>query len=62
MQGAAVTMDFMKVLGLQPVIGRMFTQEEDSPKGPLVTLIGEAVWHERYGGRAGCARQGAEAQ
>ncbi len=52
MDGASVTMDFMKVLGLQPIIGRMFTQEEDSPKGPLVTLIGEAVWHERYGGRA----------
>ena len=52
MQGAAVTMDFMKVLGLQPLIGRTFTQEEDSPKGPLVTLIGEAVWHERFGGRA----------
>jgi putative ABC transport system permease protein len=52
MQGAAVTMDFPKVLGLQPVIGRMFTQEEDAPKGPLVTLIGEALWHERFGGRA----------
>ena len=50
-EGAAVTMDFMKVLGLQPIIGRTFTQEEDAPKGPLVTLIGEAVWHERYGGR-----------
>lgn len=52
MEGASVTMDFMKVLGVQPVIGRMFTQEEDSPKGALVTLIGEAVWQERYGGRA----------
>lgn len=52
MDGASVTMDFMNVLGLQPVIGRMFTQEEDAPKGPLVALIGEAVWHERYGGRA----------
>jgi predicted permease len=52
MEGASVTMDFMKVLGLQPIIGRMFTQEEDSPRGPLVTLIGEAVWHERFGGRA----------
>jgi len=52
MQGAAVTMDFMKVLGVQPVIGRTFNQEEDSPKGPLVTLIGEALWHERYGGRS----------
>jgi predicted permease len=51
MNGASVTMDFMRVLGLQPIIGRMFTQEEDSPKGPLVTLIGEAVWRERFGGR-----------
>ena len=51
LQGAAVTMDFMNVLGVQPVIGRMFNQEEDSPKGPLVTVIGEALWHERYGGR-----------
>ena len=51
MQGAAVTMDFIKVLGLQPIIGRTFTQEEDAPKGPLVTLIGEAVWRERFGGR-----------
>lgn len=52
MEGAAVTMDFIKVLGLQPIIGRTFTQEEDAPKGPLVTMIGEAVWHERFGGRA----------
>jgi putative ABC transport system permease protein len=52
MQGAAVTMDFMKVLGVHPVLGRMFNQEEDSPKGPLVTMIGEAVWQERYGGRS----------
>jgi predicted permease len=51
-EGASVTMDFMKVLGLQPVVGRTFTQEEDAPKGPLVTLIGEALWHERFGGRA----------
>ena len=51
MNGASVTMDFLKVLQLQPLIGRTFTQEEDSPKGPLVTLIGEAVWHERFGGR-----------
>jgi len=50
-QGAAVTMDFIKVLRVQPVIGRSFTQEEDAPKGPLVTMIGEALWQERFGGR-----------
>ena len=52
MNGAGVTMDFLRVLGLQPILGRGFTQEEDSPKGPLVTMIGEAVWHERFGGRS----------
>jgi putative ABC transport system permease protein len=52
MQGASVTMDFIKVLGLKPLIGRSFTQEEDAPNGPLVAMIGEAVWHERFGGRA----------
>ena len=51
MNGAGVTMDYMRVLGLQPILGRNFTQEEDSPKGPYVTMIGEAVWHERFGGR-----------
>ena len=62
MQGASVTMDFMKVLGLQPIIGRTFTQEEDSPKGPLVTLIGEARVARAIRRARGRARQGAQAQ
>ena len=51
MNGAAVTMDFLKVLGLQPVLGRSFTLEETQPNGPRVTMIGEALWRERFGGR-----------
>jgi predicted permease len=50
--GAAVTADFARVLGIEPLLGRMFTAEEDRPNGPLVTLIGEALWRERFGGRA----------
>jgi putative ABC transport system permease protein len=52
LNGAAVTADFMKVIGVDPMLGRMFTPEEDAPGGPLVTLIGEAVWQERFGGAA----------
>ena len=52
MDGASVTADFARVLGIEPVIGRMFTAEEDRPNGPNVALIGTAVWHERFGGRA----------
>jgi putative ABC transport system permease protein len=50
--GASVSADYAKVLGIEPVIGRMFTAEEDKPNGPNVALIGTAFWHERFGGRA----------
>lgn len=52
LNGAAVTIDFLKVLGLQPLIGRAFSLEETQPNGPRVTMIGEALWRERFGGRA----------
>ena len=52
MNGAGVTIDFLKVLGLQPLRGRSFTVEETKPNGPRVAMIGEALWHERFGGRA----------
>jgi predicted permease len=52
MNGAAVTMDFLEVLALRPLLGRSFTLEETQPNGPQVTMIGEALWHERFGGRA----------
>lgn len=51
MDGASVSADFARVLGIEPVIGRMFTPEEDRPGGPNVALIGMSVWHERFAGR-----------
>ena len=47
--GAEVTADFAKVLGIEPLLGRMFTAEEDKPKVPRVTVIGEGLWRERFG-------------
>jgi putative ABC transport system permease protein len=52
LRGAAVTLDFLTVLGLRPILGRSFTPAETTPGGPRVTMIGEALWHERFGGRA----------
>ena len=40
-EGATVTYDFRAVLGVQPLLGRIFTAEEDRPKGPPVVVIGE---------------------
>ena len=50
--GLSVSADFAKVLRIEPVLGRMFTAEEDTPNGPNVALIGAGLWHERFGGRA----------
>ena len=49
--GLSVSADFAKVLGIEPIIGRMFTAEEDKPNGPNLALIGTGLWHERFGGR-----------
>ena len=44
-----VTYDMPNVLRIRPVLGRMFTREEDRPKGPNVVAIGNALWKERFG-------------
>ena len=47
--GAAVTHDFLKVLRLQPLRGRMFTPEEDRPDAARVVMLSERTWRERFG-------------
>jgi putative ABC transport system permease protein len=37
------------VLGIEPVLGRTFTQQEDETSAP-VTVISHALWQERYQG------------
>ena len=45
-----VTEDVFGILGVQPVLGRGFTTEEDRPNGPRVIVLGHAVWQRRFGG------------
>jgi putative ABC transport system permease protein len=48
--GASVSDDFAAVLGVQPMLGRWFTAEEDRPKAMRVVVIAEGLWRERFGG------------
>ncbi|HUQ80586.1 MAG TPA: ABC transporter permease [Gemmatimonadaceae bacterium] len=48
--GLAVTYDFPKVLGIQPVLGRSFTAEEDGPTQSRVIVIGHGLWQTRFAG------------
>jgi len=44
------TTTFFSILGVHPVVGRLFLPEEDRPGGPPVVILSEAFWKRRYGG------------
>jgi len=39
----------LPMLGIQPILGRTFTEEEDRAHGPRVALISESLWTREYG-------------
>jgi putative ABC transport system permease protein len=45
-----VSANFLEILGIQPVVGRGFLPEEDSPGGPRVAMISAALWQNRFQG------------
>ena len=47
---AAVSAGFFRVLGIEPVLGRAFTEDEDRPGGPCVAVLTDGFWRRRYAG------------
>jgi putative ABC transport system permease protein len=47
--GARVTWEYFRTVGLTPAIGRDFEQGEDRPAGPRVAIISDSLWRRRYG-------------
>ncbi len=45
----AVTPNFLTLLGVRPVTGRLFTQEEGDTGAGQVVLLGEEFWRARFG-------------
>ena len=50
---AAVESTFLPTFGVQPVLGRNFTPEEDRPHAPGVSLLSYGLWQSRFGGDPG---------
>jgi putative ABC transport system permease protein len=50
-RGAAITADFLPVLGVTPALGRNFLPEEDRPgSATRVALVTHGFWQRRFGG------------
>src|SRR5499433_1467016 len=45
-RGASTMADYLTTLGVNPVIGRSFTPEENRPGGPSVVLISYGFWQK----------------
>ena len=45
-----VTANFFDLLGVRPVLGRVFLAEEDKPQANKVAMITYRLWQQRYGG------------
>ena len=49
-QGFLVTSNFFDTLGVQPMIGRGFSEGEDQPGAADVAIIAYSLWQRRFGG------------
>jgi putative ABC transport system permease protein len=52
-EGRRATRSLFPTLGAAPLLGRVFTGSEDSPGGPLVTILSYGLWQRRFGGDPG---------
>jgi predicted permease len=45
-----MTEDFLRILGVQPIMGRDFTAEDNQPGAPKVLLLSHGLWQRDFGG------------
>jgi putative ABC transport system permease protein len=51
-RGIRTTASIFETLGLEPVIGRVFTQADEAVSAERVTLVSESMWRRVFGGDA----------
>jgi putative ABC transport system permease protein len=50
--GADISAEGFAMLGVQPVLGRVFVPADAQPGAPPVAILGYALWQRRFGGKA----------
>jgi putative ABC transport system permease protein len=51
--GAAASADLFPTLGVQPLIGRIFVEEDDRPEAGGTAILSYRLWQTRFGGDPG---------
>jgi putative ABC transport system permease protein len=46
--GYAVSASYLRILGVAPALGRLYTDQEDSPDGPKVALLSDHLWRTTF--------------
>ena len=52
LRGAQATASFFDVMGVTPLLGRVFTTEHETPGNDAVVVISHGLWQRRFGGAA----------
>lgn len=56
-EGAIISTGFLRLMGIEPVLGRDFQTGEDARAAAPVALLSYAAWQRRYGGQASALGQ-----
>ncbi|HZC97525.1 MAG TPA: ABC transporter permease, partial [Bradyrhizobium sp.] len=46
--GYAVSANYLRILGVEPQLGRLYTDQEDRPGGPHVALLSDHLWRTAF--------------
>src|SRR2546426_5212178 len=46
---ACVSSNYLQILGVEPLLGRSFSAEEDKSEGPNVAMISADLWQRQFG-------------
>jgi len=58
LEGQSVSANYLRVLGISPVLGRDFEAADDAFHGRKVVILSNALWQRRFGGDRGVIGRG----